>query len=137
MTYNPPNTTNHDDLEHQAQAILRQIERANALENPLPETLSNIRALVGELRTALDYNPDDDQTTLLRHQARALDSAFRRLLADGDRLYEGSEKCEFEPMKYAAAFKAQEQFCRTVKALNALKPKKKRRNKKFQTRQTK
>ena len=115
------------DIEAEAAALLQHLEYQHAIENPPAINRATIiRPLVEELQTTLDYTADTDPEVILTHQAKALDSAFRRLLGDADTLYEGDENCDFQPMKYAAAFKAQEQFRRTLNTLRAIKQKPKR-----------
>lgn len=118
--------TNHPNpLERRAAAIIEQINQQHTLNNPTAEKRATIRALINDLRSTLDYDPEDEETTLLEHQAKALDHAFRRLMGDADTTFENSDQSECDPMKYAAAFKAQDQYRRTITTLKALKQKKK------------
>ena len=91
-----------------------------SIDENRPEQNNLARPLVQELRRALDYQNEDMIATLER-QAAALDSAFRRLLSNADITYENNETCEAAYAQYAAAFRAQELFCRTARALKLLK----------------
>ena len=124
MTFeNPPsNITPERMMEIEAQAAhMLQVLKDNNTEDQatIPENIRNIQTMIADMRAALEDTQSDDYDVILSNQAKALDIAFRRLLCDADDL--SAPACDFIPMKYAAAFKAQEQFCRTLRTLNHLK----------------
>lgn len=138
----PPTTPQETELiERQAEAILRQLDQQNTLDNaPTPQNTAMIRELVMSLHGVLARHPTtndpDNPMATLTYQAEILDHAFRRLIHDADTTYAATDRVDCDPMKYAAAFKAQDQYRRTVKTLTDLKAAKarKRREKSGKTR---
>lgn len=122
--------TEIDRLEAQAAALLAHLDMQDRAANPPPEKNNLARPLVADLRGSLAYAPGGDLLATLERQALVLDNAFRRLLANADITFEDSERCDFSFPQYAAALRAQEQFCRTARAISHLKraEKPKRRN---------
>jgi hypothetical protein len=120
-----PTPTDKEQLvvRKQAQEILYALHQQREETLPRAESNNLARPLVEELRQALTYSKDEDLTTKLEHQANALDSAFRRLLSNADTTFENNTGCEAAYTQYAVAFKAQDLFCRTARALNILKEK--------------
>ena len=127
-----PEPESLESIERRAALILRACEeeeaRAYALANPTPENLRAIRTMVDDIREALDLmDGGGGEIARLTQQAAILHKVFQRLLYDADVTYENSDRLDCDPMKYAAAFKAQDQYRRTVKTLKALKNMKKER----------
>jgi len=92
-----------------------------ALASPIPEHNHKTRAMVDAMRASLDTPTETNEIKRLEQQAEILDIAFRRLMIDADSTYENLDRCDCDPMKYAAAFKAQDQYRRTIKTLKLLK----------------
>ncbi|MDH5723301.1 MAG: hypothetical protein OEY94_08290 [Alphaproteobacteria bacterium] len=81
-----------------------------------------INEMTDEVRGLLNYDENLPLEDILAHQAQVLDSVFRRLVYDGDVFYQGY-KNEAKPQIYNAAFRAQSQFCNTIKTIKTLKEK--------------
>lgn len=120
-----------DRLEEEAARLLAFIDQESEAETPAPEKNNLARPLVSDLRFSLVYTPGDDVIETLERQALALDNAFRRLLSNADITFENSERCDFSFPQYAAALRAQEQFCRTARAITHLKDFRKRKKQKL------
>ena len=101
-------------------------------QDPQPIENENTKTLVHLLHDLLqnppfyydegEENNQNQVTNTLRQQANALNLAFQRLMQDADTLYKhNSNRVTCDPVKYAAAFKAQDQYRRTVKTLHSMK----------------
>lgn len=118
-------TKNHSTEEENETSLSpyeREEEAYTEMVQNTPPEIMTIRNIVDHMHDCLHYNSQLSDISRLRHQMDALDYAFKRLLLEGDTLSEdsGSFTCDFVPMKYAAAFRAQDQFTRTLKFLKKL-----------------
>jgi len=117
---------NHENpIERRAAQMMLELDLHNAqreaIENPIPEQADDIRDIIDAMRLMLEEGTERDAVERLEQQADILDIAFRRLLSDADTTYQNLGRVDCDPMKYAAAFKAQDQYRKTVKTLKALK----------------
>jgi hypothetical protein len=124
------------DLSLQVEAHMDK--NASSPEDEEIAILNLIMALKARIDTA---QPDRSNTPpcpieTLKHHADILDHAYRRLIRDADQVSSVSNTTWCSTEKYAAAFKAQDQYRRTVKTLAMLQGNKarKRREKTTKTR---
>ncbi len=96
-------------------------ERFKARMRSMPEETDHAEILIRAIRDQAVTPLPKDEKAALEHQAKMLDLAFRRLLADADTTYTGVRTPSLSLNMYAAAFQAQNQYRQTVKMLSALK----------------
>ncbi|MGH1398644.1 MAG: hypothetical protein ACRBCT_05455 [Alphaproteobacteria bacterium] len=96
-------------------------ERRWAVHYSVPEDTDHAEILVRAIRGQAVTPLPKTEKAALEHQAKMLDLAFRRLLADADTTYTGVRTPSLSLNMYAAAFQAQNQYRQTVKMLSALK----------------
>lgn len=117
--------TSEHEIEREAAHMLIAIEysqaREKALANPIPDNTTDTRDMIETMRQTLNAPQEIEEIKRLEQHAAILDLAFRRLMMDADLTYTNIERIDCDPMKYAAAFKAQDQYRRTVKTIKLLK----------------
>ena len=127
-------------IRQETDRIMAHINQQKAIDNPRPLENNLARPIVEEMQQALVDNAASDMKTTLHAQSQILDKAFRRLFSDAETRFENNETCQPDLAKYITAFRAQDLYCRTARAINILenntKTPKRSKTKKTPPRQT-